>query len=152
MDSITTDGYYEVKQILEWFASEISYPDPLHRPKWLNPRYISNILKTLGFRDKRRVAVGVEVNIRKDFLNDQAKRMGMQVKDADKVTWIKSHIPKIVPSSVISLEMTYRNEFGDTEQNLDLFWLTIKQLREDNEVTINSDDMINWIAHEDIIK
>ena len=142
-DRVESDDYYDVKQIADWFATELGYDAySAQRPKWLNSRYISNVLKTLGFRDKRRMAAGVEVRIRRSAVIDQSLRMGLDLKERDKEDWVLKHITPIVPISVIGLELEFLRQFGDTDENTDLFWQAIRKLREQNVIAQMPDDKV----------
>jgi len=45
--------------------------------KWLTTKWVANALKRLGFTEKRRIGTGYEYRLRRQDVQDLAKRMGV---------------------------------------------------------------------------
>jgi predicted RNA binding protein YcfA (HicA-like mRNA interferase family) len=66
------DGFYKVKTIKESMASLFD-----EEQKWLTTKWVANALRRLGFTEKRRVGTGYEYRLRRQEVQDLAKRMGV---------------------------------------------------------------------------
>lgn len=67
------DDYVSVKTIRDKVAAQFDEQAP-----WITTRWIGNVLKRLGFKDKRRVGSGYQYKLNIESVKDIAKRMGVK--------------------------------------------------------------------------
>ena len=67
---VDRDDYYFIKAIKEKMFEELG-----EKPNWLNERWVSNALKRLGFREKRRIGKGSQVRLTPKMVNTAASKM-----------------------------------------------------------------------------
>lgn len=147
IDMIDEDCWVSLKEIMDITAENMGFiwyeevqtkdgyrTDRKGRiPQWLNSRYIGNILRRLGFNERRRVGKGYEVFLKKADITDQAIRMNLveHIKEStNKEEWILAQLSDTEPKPIACLEQAYRDEFGDTDENIGAFWHIYKKLRE----------------------
>ncbi len=67
------DDYVSVKTIRDKVVSQFDEQAP-----WITTRWVGNILKRLGFKDKRRVGTGYQYKLNIEGVKDVASRMGIK--------------------------------------------------------------------------
>jgi hypothetical protein len=72
LELVKEDDFYKVKTIRENMASLFD-----EEQKWLTTKWVGNALRRLGFTEKRRVGSGYEYKLRRQEVQDLAKRMGI---------------------------------------------------------------------------
>lgn len=91
--NVKSDQFVQVKHVFEWFRDDLGFApetDDFGRekykktPGWLNTKYVGNMLKRLGFREKRKVAAGIEIAFKLSQIVDTATRLGLVNEETDK--------------------------------------------------------------------
>ena len=72
LELVQRDGYYKVKAIKD--VMEQKYDE---EQRWLRSEWIGRALKRLGFTEKRRIGKGVEYYLKREEIEDLAKRIGI---------------------------------------------------------------------------
>jgi len=88
LNMVSEDNYYRVKDIRGEMAKQFDDDQ-----KWLTTRWVGNVLRRLGFTEKRRVGTGYEYRLTQNDMADLAERLGItpsQPTLEDKLLNIKS--------------------------------------------------------------
>jgi hypothetical protein len=93
-NALKGDGYYSISDIRTYVGR--CYDTESDIPQWMTPSFIGRVLKRLGFRDKRRIARGVEVRIPRVTLEDLAIRMGMETVTKKPVEFQQGSLNKVI--------------------------------------------------------
>jgi hypothetical protein len=73
LDGVHGDEYVSVKGIRDKVVAQFDEQAP-----WITTRWVGNILKRLGFKDKRRVGTGYQYRLNIESVKDVAARMGVK--------------------------------------------------------------------------
>ncbi len=74
LSTVQGDDYVSVKNIRDKVVAQFDEQAP-----WITTRWVGNILKRLGFKDKRRVGTGYQYRLNIESVKDVATRMGVKL-------------------------------------------------------------------------
>ncbi|NLF88843.1 hypothetical protein GX563_08480 [Candidatus Bathyarchaeota archaeon] len=99
LEIVTEDKMYTVQELID---AANKYMDSA--PDWFNTKWTGKALKRLGFNDKRRCGKGMKYRLTPESVKDMAKRLGVELPEAEKQELPKTPQAQTSPSQIPTQE------------------------------------------------